>query len=91
MIKLGNLDDALSQIMQVLKEKPQHERFLCLKGKVLEKMNRSEEAENCYKQIMEKSSQALYLQAAMENKKGNFDTAIDLYNKALSFDSKDIN
>lgn len=54
-------------------------------------MNRSEEAENCYKQIMEKSSQALYLQAAMENKKGNFDTAIDLYNKALSFDSKDIN
>ncbi len=44
-------------------------------------MNRLDEAQKCYQNS--NLPQALYLQAAFENKKGNFEKSIELYNHAL--------
>jgi len=52
-------------------------------------MNRDEEADSCYSAAIQKdpmSANATYLKAAIENKKGNFEEAIELYSKALERD-----
>jgi tetratricopeptide (TPR) repeat protein len=49
-------------------------------------MNRIDEAESCYKQVLDVNPQAAFLNASIENKRGNFDKAIQLYNLALSHD-----
>lgn len=49
-------------------------------------MNRIDEAESCYSNS--NTSQALFSQAALENKKGNFEKSIELYNLALQEDKK---
>lgn len=73
----------------MLDNKPKDENYLYLKGRVLEKLNRINEAENCFKDALEinpKFSQAAFYLAAIENKRGNFEKSIDLYNYALSKD-----
>ena len=44
--KLGELDDALKQAQNLLDNKPQNENYLYLKGRVLEKLDRLEDAES---------------------------------------------
>lgn len=90
-LKLGRLDEALQQVSELLRTKPQDEQFLCLKGKVLEKMNCIEEADSCYQEALKSNSQrskAAYLKAAIENKRGNYDKAIELYQVALKKDKR---
>jgi ClpP class serine protease len=43
--KLGNLDDALLKAQNLLDNKPKDENYLYLKGRVLEKLERTNEAE----------------------------------------------
>ncbi|CAI2384572.1 unnamed protein product [Moneuplotes crassus] len=89
LFKLGNLDEALLKAQTLLDNKPKDENYLYLKGRVLEKLNRENEAETCFQEALEvnpKFSQAAFYLAAIENKRGNFEKSIDLYNYALSKD-----
>jgi len=45
LFKLGNLDDALKKAQHLLENKPKDENYLYLKGRVLEKLDRTNEAE----------------------------------------------
>jgi tetratricopeptide (TPR) repeat protein len=45
LFKLGNLDDALKKAQNLLDNKPKDEKYLYLKGRVLEKLGRTNEAE----------------------------------------------
>lgn len=88
--KLGNLDDALKKAQSILDNKPKDENYLYLKGRVLEKLDKNNEAEKCFKEALEinpKFSQAAFYLAAIENKRGNFEKSIELYNYALSKDT----
>lgn len=54
-------------------------------------MNNIEEADRCYQAALKSNSQrsnAAYLKAAIENKRGNFDKAIELYQVALQKDKR---
>lgn len=87
--KLGNLDDALLKAQNLLDNKPKDENYLYLKGRVLEKLERTNEAEKCFKEALDinpKFAQAAFFLAAIENKRGNFEKSIDMYNYALSKD-----
>lgn len=89
LFKLGNLDEALKKAQNLLDNKPKDENYLYLKGRVLEKLERINEAERCFKDALDinpKFSQAAFYLAAIENKRGNFEKSIDLYNYALSKD-----
>ncbi|CAI2383967.1 unnamed protein product [Moneuplotes crassus] len=89
LFKLGNLDDALKKAQNLLDNKPKDENYLYLKGRVLEKLEREKEAEYCFKEALDinpKFSQAAFYLAAIENKRGNFEKSIELYNYALSKD-----
>ena len=60
-----------------------------LKGRVLEKLGREGEAEQCFQEALDinpQFSQVAFYLAAIENKRGNFEKSIDLYNYALSKD-----
>ena len=46
LFKLENLDDALMKAQTLLDNKPKDENYLYLKGRVLEKLERENEAEN---------------------------------------------
>lgn len=59
MIKSGNFDQALDEITKILRDKPKNDWFLCLKGKILEKLNRLDEAESIYSSL--NTPQAIYL------------------------------
>jgi len=89
LFKLDALDDALKKAQNLLDNKPLNENYLYLKGRVLEKLDRLSEAEKWFKEALEinpKFSQAAFYLAAIENKRGNFEKSIDLYNYALSKD-----
>lgn len=89
MFKLGNLDDALKKAQFLLENKPKDENYLYLKGRVLEKLDRNWEAEKWFKEALDinpKFSQAAFYLAAIENKRGNFEKSIEMYNYALSKD-----
>lgn len=43
--KLGELDDALKKAQSLLDNKPQNENYLYLKGRILEKLDKLDEAE----------------------------------------------
>lgn len=89
LLKLGNLDDALKKAQFLLDNKPKDENYLYLKGRVLDKLDRNTEAEKWFKEALDinpKFSQAAFYLAAIENKKGNFEKSIELYNYALSKD-----
>lgn len=89
LFKLGNLDDALKKAQFLLENKPKDENYLYLKGRVLEKLDRNWEAEKWFKEALDinpKFSQAAFYLAAIENKRGNFEKSIEMYNYALSKD-----
>lgn len=89
LFKLGELDDALKKAQTLLDNKPMNENYLYLKGRVLEKLGKTDDAEKWFKEALEinpKFSQAAFYLAAIENKRGNFEKSIDLYNYALSKD-----
>ena len=55
LLRKGNFDDALSQVTQLLSKKPDNTHYQCLKGKALEKMNRNEEANQIYEEVLTKN------------------------------------
>ena len=78
-----------NKAQSLLDNKPQNENYLYLKGRVLEKLDKLEDAEKWFKQALDlnpKFSQAAFYLAAIENRRGNFEKSIDLYNYALSKD-----
>lgn len=87
--KLGNLDDALHKAQTLLENKPKDHNYLYLKGRILEKLARTNEAEKWFKEALDihpKFAQAAFYLAAIENQRGNFEKSIELYNYALSKD-----